>query len=204
VVGSDEWGGEREVPLSAFWIDRSETTNHAYRSCYQAGVCSMPRAPGSATRPDYFLAPLYDTHPVIYVTWNDAATYCAWVGKRLPIEEEWEVAAGSLLMVGGRTAYPWGATFEPRFVNSAERELGDTQSVRFYHPYGDAPSGASDMAGNVAEWTATFVEQGGQRYAVVKGGSFRDNEAGVRVTGRELVVAEDATEWIGFRCARSQ
>ncbi|HXX92691.1 MAG TPA: formylglycine-generating enzyme family protein [Planctomycetota bacterium] len=115
-----------------------------------------PEGPGSSigTRPD---------HPVVQISWDDAAEYARWAGKRLPTEAEWEFAARGGLE-GQR--YPWGDRLTPDGTWRANIWQGEfpkvntladgyltTSPVRAFPPNG---YGLYDMAGNVWQWCSDW------------------------------------------------
>jgi iron(II)-dependent oxidoreductase len=92
----------------------------------------------------------FEEHPVVEVSWFGARDYCAWAGKRLPTEAEWEKAARG---PDGRR-YPWGNN--PPDQTRAQYNSGWNQTVpvsRF--PKGASPYGVLDLAGNTWEWVSS-------------------------------------------------
>ena len=163
------------VTLAPFWMDQREVTVEEYLRCVEVGPCKRPPYDVGARR---FAQP---TFPVSYVSWQDARLYCAWRGKRLPTEAEWERAARGL---AGRT-FPWGNAYNRRTSNhgmlgttfrvfnnplqgrrrekmstpdhddrDGYMELAPTGSF----PDGRTPDGLDDLAGNVAEWVEDLYE----------------------------------------------
>jgi formylglycine-generating enzyme required for sulfatase activity len=150
---------ELTVSLLDFQIDRVKVTNARYRKCVAAGVCRThdwgehysyggTSLPGSIGIPSQYRIPPRYSQDVIYadypalVEWEDANSYCQWVGKRLPTEAEWEKAARG---TDGRL-YPWGSEWD------ATREAQQVEPVGS-RPDGASPFGVLDMIGNLPEWT---------------------------------------------------
>jgi formylglycine-generating enzyme required for sulfatase activity len=210
IMGDDEESPMREVFVDAFYIDRVEVTTARY--------ARFLAATGSERAPDDWETlslPVGGELPVVGVDWREASAYCAWAGKRLPTEAEWEKAArGS----DGRT-FPWGDTSptpaEANYENTSPTPYDGGLAAVGTHRAGDSPHGLSDMAGNAAEWVADWYAEsfaagdvynptgpaGGENKVVRGGGRF---DPGYRISSvkRYYASPEHRGEDIGFRCAR--
>lgn len=192
---ADWFAGEmpaRTVFVNAFQISQYEITNAQYNGCVNAGVCQAAGRNISDSSLPYKREYFADNFPVVGVGWQDAATFCAWSGGRLPSEEEWEKAARG---ANDQRRYPWGNEFDPARANLGS---GYPAAVGSY-PSGASPYGVMDMAGNVFEWTATQVDG---KY-VVRGGGWSKFHFRGRVTDRGTKLAPGFANYdIGFRCVK--
>lgn len=169
-MGSDGWWPKSQPAhkrnLKAFYIDKYEVTNAAYKAFVDAAGRHTPKHWAGGKIPQG-----KEKHPVVFVTWHDADEFCKWEGKRLPTEPEWEKAARG---TDGRD-FPWGKKFDKNKANTPQYGRGDTMPVGSFEA-GKSPYGAYDMAGNAFEWTA-------DRFKPYPGAKHRDENAGKTLRG---------------------
>lgn len=203
--GNQDERPQREVTLPAFWIDKYCVTNAQYRR-FLAATEGAIKPPPSFARDD-FVGP---RQPVVSVSWEEAAAYARWAGKRLPTEAEWEKAARG---AEGRT-YPWGGEPPAGRANFGGAHPGPLPPGSF--PGGASPYGVMDLAGNVAEWVADYYGRGYYAEApdrdprgpargasrVVRGGWWRDKAGELRAFRRGHLPPAQRHGGVGFRCAR--
>jgi len=181
------------VEVAAFWIDQTEVTNAQYARCVAAGICEPPAGAGSQTRKFYFQNAEYDAYPVVFVAFDDAQTYCNWVGRRLPTGTEWEKAARGT----DGWMYPWGDAAPDGTRANYGHQVGDSTPVGI-HPDGASPFGVLDLAGNVAEWVDEEMDGG---YRVSRGGSWTSEANAISAVVRYGVTPTRHFADYGFRCA---
>ena len=149
----------------------------------------------------------YSKHPVIGVTWYGAIAYAKWIGKRLPTEAEWEIAASC----GCELLYPTGKSIERTQANFFST---DTTMVMSYPAN---KFGLYDMNGNVYEWCQDWYDyisyevsmqrpdnpQGPLQgvYRVLRGGCWKSLKDDLRCSHRHRNNPGIINRTYGFRCA---
>jgi formylglycine-generating enzyme required for sulfatase activity len=191
------------VTVNAFEMDQVDVTVTQYSQCVRANACTT----GSSS-PACRMNPAENgDHPARCVSWIEASAYCAWAGKRLPTEEEWEYAARGV----DARKYPWGNE-EP----SVPRDLVCAQPFSVWrHPAdpdyqstcpagafaaGASPFGVLDMSGSVWQWVASPYCAGcASDRRALRGGDYHAVRA---LNARRGDAPSASSESYGFRCAR--
>ena len=206
--GREEDSPKNELPahpvhISTFYIGRFPVTNQDYREFINCTGYKPPIHWQRGTFPTGM-----GQHPVVNVSWIDARAFADWSGGRLLSEAEWEKAAKGQ----EEWPYPWGERFVEGERCNSNNAIGTTTAVNEF-PEGRSPFGIWDMSGNVYEWCADYFDDeyyrsspasnpkgpdGGQEH-VIRGGSFSETRAGLRVTHRGSCPETTTRETIGFR-----
>ncbi len=139
---------QRTVYLDDYWIYKTEVTNSMYAFCVSVGACAPPVQELGATVYDN---PVYANYPIVGVTWDMAANYCAWIGGGLPTEAQWEKAARG----SSGASYPWGNAEPSCDLGNFAGCVGASTDVTKYSD-GASLYSVLDMAGNVFEWVNDF------------------------------------------------
>jgi formylglycine-generating enzyme required for sulfatase activity len=168
-VGTNDFYADDEerpqvyVYVGPFFIDKYEVTNSRYKRFLEwSQKASDPWThshplekelfpDGKDRTPEFWDDPQLNQpdQPVVGVDWFDAWAYAAWVGKSLPTEGQWEVAASCDPKARMKWRYPWGND-KPTAAHAVwdgytPLDVGERE-------FGASPYGVRDMAGNVAEW----------------------------------------------------
>jgi serine/threonine-protein kinase len=201
-------GSEKEsATLPAFYIDKTEVTNAAYRRfCTERGRTLPERFP--AGREDY---------PVVNVSYFEAHAFAHWAGKRLPTALEWEKAARG---TDGRR-FPWGDARDPS--QASVRDNTQLSRPRLMPadsmPEGASPYQALNMAGNVWEFvdekpapTPAAVQAfahllqppptSDEPWTGIRGGSYDLPLLDEALWDDNIIPARHRSYNIGFRCVK--
>jgi sulfatase modifying factor 1 len=207
------------IPKENFEAVVEDTVAAAPWWCKVPGATwNHPEGPGSGVQDR-------SSHPVVHVSWNDAAAYATWASKSLPTEAQWEYAARGGLE---QKLYPWGDELTPEGKHlcniwQGEFPVNDTAEDGYagscpVHSFPPNGNGLYSVTGNVWEWCADWFDNQfstqlihdpkgpstGQT-KVMKGGSFLCHASycnRYRVAARTSNTPDSSASNVGFRCVR--
>jgi formylglycine-generating enzyme required for sulfatase activity len=198
---------ERTLFLGAFYMDKYEVTNVEYQGfMVDTQFTDLPAHWVEGSFPEGLAL-----HPVTQVTWWEAWSYCAWAGKRLPTEAQWEKSARG----PEGLSYPWGDEFVKGKANLGIDGDRKTAAVTAY-PEDVSPYGIYGLSGNVMEWTRDWYlaypgntvgdSRFGKELKVLRGNGFQKAGHYFLPAYRYAFTRTEANpndffENVGFRCA---
>ncbi len=240
-VAYDNERSEHVVTVADFDIDAAPVTNGAYAQFIADGGYERAElwtdsgrawlADSGASAPKHWsstndgwmartmdvIAPVAPDHPVCHVCHHEASAYARWAGKRLPTEQEWEIAASWNPATGTAQRFPWGES-EPTTLLANVDQLGFGTAPVGAFERNVSPLGCYGMIGDVWEWTSSnFTSYPGfapypypqysevffgKEYKVLRGGSWATRPGAIRNTFRNWDYPIRRQIFSGFRCAR--
>ena len=194
----------RNVFVDPFYLDAHEVTVGEYAAFVKATRHRTPPVWANGVAPAG-----KEQFPVADVSWEDASGYCAWKGKRLPTEAEWERACRGL---NEEEKYPWG----DRAPKPADARFDGLQGPGAVCSLPRTRMGLCDIVGNVWEWTSDwygkeYYAEAPERnplgpakgiYRVLRGGSWFDKPDFLTCAHRSWARSGERSPNIGFRCAK--
>ena len=168
----------------AAWDEEGRAWRDGVRSPWPK-LCERDDAPP-------FLTP---NHPVVAVTWWEAAAYAQAHGARLATLDERKFASRGQ----EKRPYPWGQPFGEGNANTREEALHRTCAVGLYRR-DCTPEGVYDLAGNAAEWTDDGIDDG----RFIHPGSWEQPSMAAWAKARSLESCGTRSAGLGFRLARDR
>lgn len=216
-IGSRDETPVHTVHLSAYAIDKHPVTNEQFvrflevmggeKDSNNNDMIRLKESRIKKIAGKFQIESGYLRHPVVGVSWYGAQAYAKWVGKRLPTEAEWEIAASS----AKGDLYTTGTVIEKNLANFFS---SDTTPICNY-PANSL--GLFDMGGNVYEWCQDWYgynyyevamqepnnPQGPHQgvYRVLRGGCWKSLKDDLRVSHRHRNNPGAVNTTYGFRCA---
>jgi iron(II)-dependent oxidoreductase len=236
-VELEEGDSSRVITVQRFFLDRYPVTNRQFYEFVSAGGYQQPALwdeailpgvlefvdRGGNPGPKYWQKGCYpegeEKHPVVGISWYEAAAYARWAGKRLPSDAEWVKAGSWPVRISSTTQvqrrYPWGDAMDRTCANVWGSGPGHTVPVDQY-PGGVSAGGVYQLIGNVWQWTASHysgaslppdqLPLSGLRLSTplrsIRGGAFDtyfDKQASCQFQSGENPLGRRNN--IGFRCA---
>ncbi|MBK8376981.1 MAG: SUMF1/EgtB/PvdO family nonheme iron enzyme [Nitrospira sp.] len=208
-LGQEDEQPVHRVSVKAFYLDVYETTVSRYAEFLASQKPDAPFKWNEAT------AGAHENKPAVGVNWYDARDYCRWVGKRLPTEAEWEIAARG---TEGRI-YPWGSAHPTKgHANAGETRWRGYDSLSNVGRFelGKTPEGVYDLAGNLWEWVADWYDPTYYQFSArdnpkgpsagplraLRGGAWNNDSKAIRSSNRAGYAPDARRNDVGFRCAQ--
>jgi serine/threonine protein kinase len=200
------WG---KTGLPAYFLDKYEVTNAQFKRFVDEGGYENPAywrkckfvddgreisweeavkrfrdksgQPGPAMWEERTFPAGQENHPVSGVSWFEAVAYAEFVGKAIPTERHWTIAAS-----------PWESQIIIEFSNfklEGTKPVGSSKAI--------TSTGVYDMAGNVKEWCWNATDDS-ESYRYLRGGSWSEPTYTFNFPDSQSAWAREPT--IGFRC----